>query len=153
MEALVAERDHGGILGWWHDADVRARRAFVAASLGWMLDSFDVMLYAMVLASLIEDPTLHLSLPMAGILNSATLLAAAAGGIAFGVIADRLGRKRALMAAVLISVVVVGMVFAIGRRVRAALRVLGRTGAVAVHRNAPPPVDDHRALTLGIDTH
>ena len=40
---------------------VRARRAFVAASLGWMLDSFDVMLYALVLASLIEDPTLQLS--------------------------------------------------------------------------------------------
>ena len=39
---------------------------------------------------------------MAGILGSITLLAAAAGGIAFGVIADRLGRKRALMAAVLI---------------------------------------------------
>ena len=38
----------------------------------------------------------------AGILNSVTLLAAAAGGITFGVIADRLGRKRALMAAVLI---------------------------------------------------
>src|SRR6266404_4023384 len=67
-----------------------------------MLDSFDVMLYAIVLASLIQDPTLHLSLGMAGILGSITLLAAAAGGIAFGVIADRLGRKQALMLAVLI---------------------------------------------------
>jgi MFS family permease len=56
----------------------------------------------MVLASLIDDPTLHLTLSTAGILNSVTLLSAAAGGIAFGVIADRLGRKRALMAAVLI---------------------------------------------------
>jgi len=91
-----------GLFGWWRDADAPARRAFVAASLGWMLDSFDVMLYAMVLASLIEDPTLHLTLPLAGVLNSVTLLAAAAGGIAFGVIADRLGRRRALMAAVLI---------------------------------------------------
>jgi hypothetical protein len=35
--------------------------AFVAASLGWMLDSFDVMLYAMVGAALINDPDLHLS--------------------------------------------------------------------------------------------
>src|SRR6266508_1912403 len=102
MEAIAIESRGAGILGWWHDADLRARRAFIAASLGWMLDSFDVMLYAMVLASLIEDPTLHLSLPTAGILNSATLLAAAAGGIMFGVIADRAGRKRALMAAVLI---------------------------------------------------
>ena len=87
---------------WWREADSRARRAFWAASLGWMLDSFDVMLYAMVLAALIEDPTLHLSLSTAGILNSVTLVAAAIGGIVFGVIADRAGRKRALMGAVLL---------------------------------------------------
>ena len=74
----------------------------MAAAFGWMLDSFDVMLYSMVLAALIEDPQLHLTLSAAGILNSVTLVSAAAGGIAFGVIADRLGRKRALMAAVLI---------------------------------------------------
>jgi MFS family permease len=90
------------LFAWWTEADARAHSAFVAASLGWMLDSFDVMLYAIVLAALIEDPVLHLSLSTAGILNSVTLLSAAAGGIAFGVLADRLGRKRALMAAVLI---------------------------------------------------
>src|SRR5207253_6183814 len=67
-----------------------------------MLDSFDVMLYAIVLAALLIDRALHLSKGMAGILTSVTLLAAAAGGIGFGVIADRIGRKRALMAAVLI---------------------------------------------------
>jgi MFS family permease len=87
---------------WWTEADGRARRAFVAASLGWMLDSFDVMLYSIVVAELVRDPTLHLSLQTAGILNSVTLVAAAAGGIAFGVIADRIGRKRALIASVLI---------------------------------------------------
>ncbi|HXI27761.1 MAG TPA: MFS transporter, partial [Vicinamibacterales bacterium] len=90
------------LFGWWRDADRDARHAFVAASLGWMLDSFDVMLYAIVLAALIQDPTLHLSFETAGILGSVTLVSAAAGGIAFGVIADRIGRKRALMAAVLI---------------------------------------------------
>src|SRR5436309_13582510 len=68
-----------------------------------MLDSFDVMLYAIVLTALIEDPVLHLSTSAAGALGSVTLLSAAAGGMTFGVIADRIGRKRALMAAVLIS--------------------------------------------------
>lgn len=86
---------------WWTDADARARRAFVAAALGWMLDSFDVMLYAIVLAELINDPVLHLSISTAGILGSITLLAAAAGGIVSGIVADRIGRKRALMAAIL----------------------------------------------------
>jgi len=88
------------LLAWWTEADARAHNAFIAASLGWMLDSFDVMLYAIVVAALIED--LHLSFATAGILNSVTLLSAAAGGMVFGVLADRLGRKRALMAAVLI---------------------------------------------------
>ena len=91
-----------GLFSWWHEADSRARRAFIAAAFGWMLDSFDVMLYSIVLATLIEDPQLHLTKPAAGILNSVTLVSAAVGGIAFGVIADRLGRKRALMSAVLI---------------------------------------------------
>src|SRR5262249_29689574 len=90
------------LFGWWPDAGRDARHAFIAASLGWMLDSFDVMLYAIVLAALIQDPTLHLSFGVAGILGSVTLVAAAVGGIAFGVIADRVGRKRALIAAVLI---------------------------------------------------
>lgn len=94
--------DDTGMFAWWHAADTRARRAFVAASLGWMLDSFDVMLYALVLAALIQDPVLQLSPVVAGQLGALTLLAAAAGGVVFGVLADRIGRKRALMAAVLI---------------------------------------------------
>jgi len=45
---------------------------------------------------------LRLSNATAGFLGSITLIAAAIGGILFGVIADRLGRKKALMGAVLI---------------------------------------------------
>jgi MFS family permease len=82
---------------WWIEADVRARRAFIAASLGWMLDSFDVMLYSLVLSALMNDPVLRLAQTTAGALGSLTLVAAAVGGIAFGIIADRVGRKRALM--------------------------------------------------------
>ena len=85
---------------WWREAPRPAKKALVAASLGWMLDSFDVMLYSLVLASLMAD--LHLSKGTAGILGSVTLLAAAAGGLSFGIIADRFGRTRALMASVLI---------------------------------------------------
>jgi MFS family permease len=97
-----ASQSVSGLFTWWRDADVAAKRAFVAAALGWMLDSFDVMLYAIVLAALIDDPSLGLTTGTAGLLGSLTLVAAAVGGIAFGVIADRLGRKRALMAAVVI---------------------------------------------------
>lgn len=63
-----------------------------------MLDSFDVMLYALVLGSLMLN--LGLSKSQAGVLGSITLIAAAAGGIIFGILADRFGRTRALLASV-----------------------------------------------------
>jgi MFS family permease len=88
------------LFGWWHAGTPEGRRALIAASLGWMLDSFDVMLYALVLAAII--PALGMSKEAAGLLGSATLVASAAGGIVFGVLADRYGRTRALMASVLI---------------------------------------------------
>lgn len=102
MAVDLAPAEDAGLFAWWRAADLRARRAFIAASAGWMLDSFDVMLYSLVLASLIQDPGLQLSTSVAGQLGALTLLAAAAGGVVFGVLADRIGRKRALMAAVLI---------------------------------------------------
>ena len=89
-----------GPFGWWHAGTPEAKRALIAAGLGWMLDSFDVMLYALVLRSIIPD--LGISKETAGLLGSATLVASAAGGLIFGVVADRFGRTRALMASVLI---------------------------------------------------
>lgn len=85
---------------WWKDADRVARRALVAASLGWMLDAFDVMLYALVLLAVRND--LGIDNETAGALASYTLLASAAGGLIFGVLADKWGRTRALMLSVLI---------------------------------------------------
>ena len=85
---------------FWTEATPAARRALIAASLGWMLDAFDVMLYALVLTSLRTD--LGIDAAAAGGLQSLTLLASAAGGLMFGVIADRWGRVRALMLSVLL---------------------------------------------------
>jgi MFS family permease len=88
------------VFAFWRTADRTARRALVAASLGWMLDAFDVMLYALVLGAVRAD--LQLSGDVAGGLQSLTLLASAAGGIVFGIVADRYGRTRALIFSVLI---------------------------------------------------
>jgi len=88
------------LFGWYRSAPPASRRALVAASIGWMLDAFDVMLYALVLAYLMKD--LGMSKPTAGLLGSLTLLASAAGGVTFGLIADRKGRTWALRASVLI---------------------------------------------------
>jgi MFS family permease len=76
------------------------RRALVASTLGWMLDGMDVTLYAMVIAELLRE--FELTAAQAGLLASLTLIASAAGGILFGVLADRAGRRRALMASILV---------------------------------------------------
>jgi len=85
---------------FWREANPDARRALIAASLGWALDAFDIMLFAMVLPEL--RAAFGMSTTTAGILASLTLVASAAGGIGFGVIADRFGRTRALMLSVLV---------------------------------------------------
>ncbi len=75
------------------------RRTLLAASLGWALDAFDAMLYALVLALLMRD--LGMSKTIAGSLGTLTLLASGIGGVLFGFLADRIGRKHALMASIL----------------------------------------------------
>lgn len=77
------------------DATPAQRHTLVAASLGWMLDAFDTMLYALVLAHVMVD--LGMSKSTGGLLNTLTLLASGIGGVGFGFLADRIGRKRALI--------------------------------------------------------
>jgi MFS family permease len=90
----------GGLMGWWRSAPPAARRAHFAASAGWALDAFDVMLFSLTLSAVIAE--LGLTKTQAGILGSITLLGGAAGGLMFGWIADRFGRTKALMGSVLL---------------------------------------------------
>jgi hypothetical protein len=66
MEANVRVEDppRAGLIGWLWEGTPAARRGLLAASLGWMLDAFDVMLYSMVLTSLLID--FSMSKAMAG---------------------------------------------------------------------------------------
>lgn len=75
------------------------RRTLIAAALGWMLDAFDTMLYALVLTHIMRD--LGMSKATSGFLATLTLLASGIGGVLFGFLADRIGRKRALMLSIL----------------------------------------------------
>ena len=88
------------VIGWLVESSREQKRALLAACLGWMLDSMDVMLYALVLGPVQRE--MHLSAAMSGAMMSATLISAAVGGILFGWFADRAGRVRALTASVLI---------------------------------------------------
>ncbi len=91
---------HRASLQWFWDAPASARRGLFAAWLGWVLDAFDVMLYALVLGAVIQD--FSLSKATAGLLGSLTLIASGFGGILFGMMADRFGRRPALSGSLLV---------------------------------------------------
>jgi MFS family permease len=119
-----------------------------------MLDAMDVMLYAFALTAIRDE--FGMSSAGAGALVSATLLASAAGGIAFGVLADRIGRARALVYSILVYSIFTGMT-ATARSV--AELILWRTlvglglggewsaGSVLVAETWP---DEHRGKASGI---
>ncbi|MBM4159675.1 MAG: MFS transporter [Ignavibacteria bacterium] len=75
-------------------------KTLVAAQLGWMLDAMDIMLYAFALTTIQRE--FGLSSAEAGALASATLIASSAGGVLFGILADRIGRARSLMLSILV---------------------------------------------------
>ena len=85
---------------WLTSASTQQKRTLLAASFGWMLDSMDVMLYALVLGQVQRE--MHLSAAMSGAMMSATLVSAAVGGLGFGWFADRFGRVPALRYSILI---------------------------------------------------
>lgn len=100
MPATTPALDDSGLFGWWRVASSASRRALIAASLGWALDAFDVMLFSLTLSAVIAE--LGLTKTQAGALGSITLLGGAVGGLIFGHIADRFGRTKAMMASVLL---------------------------------------------------
>ena len=104
---LNIESSSGSKSFWRLTKESDRRNALLAASLGWMLDSMDVMLYAMVIPQVQRD--LHMSTVSAGLVMSLTLVMAAIGGISFGFVADRFGRTRALSLSILIYTVCTGL--------------------------------------------
>ena len=90
----IAEPRSTASLGWLAELSPVQRRTLLAAMLGWMFDAMDFLIYVLAISRLktyfgFNDAT-------AGLLGTMTLLSAAGGGLAFGVIADRIGRVRAL---------------------------------------------------------
>ena len=59
-------------LQWLTGATTAQKRALLTTSLGWMLDSMDMMLFSLVLVDLQRD--LHMSAATSGLLMSLTLI-------------------------------------------------------------------------------
>jgi MFS family permease len=90
----------GPALPWYRTITPQQWRVLLAAQLGWMLDAMDFVLYVMALTTL--EGVFGFGPGVAGWLATITLATSAVGGLLFGVVADRVGRTRALMATILI---------------------------------------------------
>ena len=82
------------------DIDRRAWRSLAAAQIGWMLDAMDFLLFTYALVPMQKE--FGTTKATMGLTVSAALIASAIGGIAFGRIADRIGRVRALTFSILL---------------------------------------------------
>jgi MFS family permease len=94
-------------MSWRRDVTPEQWRTLGAAFLGWMLDGMDIMLYAFALGAIRTE--FGLSAAQAGALASVTLVASAFGGTLFGVLADRIGRARALVYSILTYSIFTGL--------------------------------------------
>jgi MFS family permease len=122
--------------------------------LGYMLDALDVLLYVFAVQTLRTE--FHWSAATAGLVSSATLLMSSVGGVLAGVLADRIGRSRALIYAILVysigsggSATSTGIVSLLLWRAVVGLGLGGEwsAGAVLVAESWPP---QHRAKAIGL---
>jgi SHS family lactate transporter-like MFS transporter len=72
-----------------------ARRAVMAAFLGWTMDAFDYFLVVLVYADIAEE--FGVSLTRMAFLTTVTLIMRPVGAAIFGVWADKVGRKKVLI--------------------------------------------------------
>ncbi|MDR3420425.1 MAG: MFS transporter [Xanthobacteraceae bacterium] len=86
------------MLGWYRELGTAERRTFWACFGGWALDAFDVQIYSFVVPALIA--LWHITNAQAGLLATSALVISAFGGWIAGMLADRVGRARLLMAMV-----------------------------------------------------
>jgi len=78
------------------------RNAFLAALLGWSMDSFDYFLVVFVLADIAKDRSFGATATQLAFITTATLVMRPVGALLFGLWADRVGRRIPLIADVLL---------------------------------------------------
>ncbi len=76
------------------------RRILAAATLGWIFDFFDFVLFTMLLIPM--SHALHFTKGQMGVALGLSLLFTALGGVLFGYVADKIGRKPTLITTILI---------------------------------------------------
>lgn len=88
-----------GAFGWLRALGPRGRRAFAGAFGGYALDSYDY--FTLPLSMVVIATYFGLDSGQTGLLTTVTLVVSAIGGAIAGVVADRIGRVKALMITVI----------------------------------------------------
>lgn len=92
---------------WYSFMEKHHIHALIGGLGAWAMDAMDVMLYVMSLTTIMKE--FQISMAVAGMLASVTLLTSALGGVGFGVLADRIGRKKSLILAIAIYTCCTGL--------------------------------------------
>jgi MFS family permease len=98
---------------WTRQISKASWRALAASWLGWMFDGYETYGLVLVMAPAVSRLLPPERLPSASVymggLLAATMVGWAAGGVAAGVVADYIGRRRTLMLSILCYAVFAGL--------------------------------------------
>src|ERR671930_2240060 len=100
-------------LPWYRSLNRSQWNTLVASQLGWLFDGYET--YALIISVGVAlrqllDPASYGQIPVyAGTVIALTLLGWAIGGLIAGVVADYIGRKRAMILAILAYAILTGI--------------------------------------------
>lgn len=106
-EAQSREAAGGKAEAWWKHITRNQWLALVAGQIGYTLDAFDVLLYIFCITTIMQEWSLQPS--VAGFMVTVTLFTSSFGGIAFGVLSDKIGRKKSMILAILLFSIFSGL--------------------------------------------
>src|ERR1700733_10211858 len=86
---------HGGQIAWWREPTREQWHAWIAAWLGWTLDSFDFTIFVFIMLPISQE--FHFPLTAVTAVFTLTLWLRLIGATGSGWLADRIGRKKPLM--------------------------------------------------------
>ena len=99
----------GNVISNTTSGTVHRWKVLWAAFITYLLDSYDLFVLAIVMPVLLK--VLDISLPEGGLIGSATMAGAVAGGVVFGLIAENYGRRFSLILALLWLGISMGFIY------------------------------------------